>query len=66
MGSLHVLEGKLNAKRYIKDLEQHMLSSRQRRPCQINCVFQQERQTVDVLIAAAVKESGCLNCLPGV
>ncbi len=30
MGSLHVLEGTMNAERYIKVLEQHMLPSRQR------------------------------------
>ncbi len=34
MGSLHVLEGTMNAERYIKVLEQHMLPSRR-------CVFQQ-------------------------
>ncbi len=33
MGSLHVLEGTMNAVRYIKFLEQHMLPSRQ-------CIFQ--------------------------
>ncbi len=42
MGSLHVLEGTMNAKKYIKVLEQHMLPSRrplfQGRPC----VFQQD------------------------
>ncbi len=42
MGSLHVLEDTMNAKRYIKVLEQHMLPSRcrlfQGRPC----VFQQD------------------------
>ncbi len=42
MGSLHVLEGTMNAERYIKVLEQHMLPSRwclfQGRPC----VFQQD------------------------
>ncbi len=42
MGSLHVLEGTMNAERYIKLLEQHMLPSRwfifQGRPC----VFQQD------------------------
>ncbi len=42
MGSLHVLEGTINAERYIKFLEQHMLPSRrhlfQGRPC----VFQQD------------------------
>ncbi len=35
MGSLHVLEGTMNAERYIKILEQHMLPSRRR-------VFQQD------------------------
>ncbi len=35
MGSLHVLEGIMNAERYIKVLEQHMLPSRR-------CVFQQD------------------------
>ncbi len=34
MGSLHVMEGTMNAERYRKDLEQHMLPSRGR-------VFQQ-------------------------
>ncbi len=38
MGSLHVLEGTMNAKRYIKVLEQHMLPSRR-------CLFQ-ERPSV--------------------
>ncbi len=37
MGSLHVLEGTMNAEKYIKVLEQHMLPSRRRlfqgRPC---------------------------------
>ncbi len=28
MGSLHVLEGNMNAERYIKVLEEHMLPSR--------------------------------------
>ncbi len=35
MGSLHVLEGTMNAERYIKILEQHMLPSRRR-------IFQQD------------------------
>ncbi len=35
MDSLDVLEGTMNAERYIKILEQHMLPSRQ-------CVFQQD------------------------
>ncbi len=35
MSSLHVLEGTMNAERYIKVLEQHMLPSRR-------CVFQQD------------------------
>ncbi len=42
MGSLHVLEGTMNAERYIKVIEQHMLPSRrcvfQGRPCE----FQQD------------------------
>ncbi len=45
MGSLYVLEGTMNAERYIKVLEQHMLPSRwhlfQGRPC----VFQQDNAT---------------------
>ncbi len=42
IGSLHVLEGAMNAERYIKLLEQHMLPSR-RRPFQGRpCVFQQD------------------------
>ncbi len=45
MGSLHVLEGTMNAERYIKVLEQHMLPSRwclfQGRPC----VFKQDNAT---------------------
>ncbi len=42
MGSLHVLEGTMNAERYIKVLEQHMLPSRQRRFQGKPCVFQQD------------------------
>ncbi len=42
MGSLHVLEGTMNAERYIKVLEQHMLPSRQR-------VFQKRSRRVRVL-----------------
>ncbi len=47
MGSLHVLEGTMNAERYIKVLEQHMLPSRQR-------LFQQDnakRHTVAITTA---------------
>ncbi len=40
MGSLHVLEGIMNAERYIKVLEQHMLPSRQRLVQGRPCVFQ--------------------------
>ncbi len=36
MGSLHVLEGTMNAERCIKVLEEHMLPSRQ-------CLFQQDK-----------------------
>ncbi len=47
MGSLHVLEGTMNAERYIKDLEQHMHPSRW-------CVFQQDNakpQTAAIITA---------------
>ena len=42
MGSLHVLEGTMNAERYIKVLEQHMLPSRWRLFQERPCVFQQD------------------------
>ncbi len=42
MGSLHVLEGTMNAERYIKVLEQHMLPSRQRLFQGRPCAFQQD------------------------
>ncbi len=42
MGSLHVLEGTMNAERYIKILEQHMLPSRWRLFQGRPCVFQQD------------------------
>ncbi len=42
MGSLDVLEGTMNAERYIKDLEQHMLPSRWRLFQGRPCVFQQD------------------------
>ncbi len=42
MGSLHVLEGTMNAERYIKVLEQHMLPSRQRLFHGRPCVFQMD------------------------
>ncbi len=42
MGSLHVLEGTMNAERYIKFLEQRMLPSRQRLFQGRACVFQQD------------------------
>ncbi len=42
MGSLHVLEGTMNAERYINVLEQHMLPSRQRLFQGRPCVFQQD------------------------
>ncbi len=47
MGSLHVLEGTMNAERYIKVLEQHMLPSRW-------CLFQQDNakpHTADITTA---------------
>ncbi len=42
MGSLHVLEGTMNAERYIKVLEQHRLPSRWRLFQGRLCVFQQD------------------------
>ncbi len=42
MGSLHVLEGTMNAERYIKVLEQHMLPSRRCLFQGMPCVFQQD------------------------
>ncbi len=42
MGSLHVLEGTMNAERYIKVLEQHMLPSRRRLFQGRPCVFHQD------------------------
>ncbi len=42
IGSLHVLEGTMNAERYIKILEQHMLPSRWRLFQGRPCVFQQD------------------------
>ncbi len=47
LGSLHVLEGTINAERYIKILEQHLLSSRRR-------VFEQDNSkphTADITTA---------------
>ncbi len=42
LGSLHVLEGTMNAERYIKVLVQHMLPSRRRLFQGRPCVFQQD------------------------
>ncbi len=42
MGSLHVLEGIMNAEKYIKVLEQQILSSRQCLFQERHCVFQQD------------------------
>ncbi len=50
MGSLHFLEGTMNAERYIKVLEQHMLPSRQR-------VLQQDNAKQQH--GFIVEESGC-------
>ncbi len=41
-GACHVLEGTMNAERYIKVLEQHMLPSRRRLFQGMPCVFQQD------------------------
>ncbi len=42
MGSLHVLDSTMNAERYIKVLELHMLPSKQRLFQRRPCVFQQD------------------------
>ncbi len=44
MGSLHVLEGSMNAERYIKVLEKHMVPSRRRLFQGRLCVFQQDNE----------------------
>ncbi len=60
MGSLHVLEGTMNAERYIKVLEQHMLLSRWR-------LFQQEMLGfVAEEHGFVAEESGCWIGLPAV
>ncbi len=41
-GSLHVLEGSMNAEKYIKVIEQHMLPSGRRLYQGRPCVFQQD------------------------
>ncbi len=54
MGSLHVLEGTMNAETYIKVLEQHMLPSRK-------LLFQQDnaKPHTATIIGFIVEESGC-------
>ncbi len=63
MGSLHVLEGTMNAERYIKVLEQHMLPSRWR-------VFQQDNAKPHTAAIQqhgfVVEEPGCWIGLPAV
>ncbi len=63
MGSLHVLEGTMNAEGYIKVLEQHMLPSRW-------CVFQQDNAKPHTALLQPhgfiVEESGCWIGLPAV
>ncbi len=58
MGSLHVLEGTVNAERYIKVLEQHILPSRWR-------VFQQDNEKPQTAALQqhdfVVEESGCMQ-----
>ncbi len=44
-GSMHVLEGTMNAERYMKVLEQHMLPSRKRLFQERPYVFQQDNAT---------------------
>ncbi len=70
MGSLLVLEGTMNAERYIKVLEQHMLPSRWRLFQGRPCVFQQDNAKAHT---AAIKSAWLrsrrvlvLNWLPAV
>ncbi len=61
MGSLHVLEGTMNAEMYIKVLEQHMLPSRR-------CVFQQDnaKPHTAAITKACLRETRCWIGLPAV
>ncbi len=62
MGSLLVLEGTMNAERYIKVLEQHMLPSRWRLFQGRPCVCQQDN--AKPRHGFVVEESGCwIGCL---
>ncbi len=66
MGSLHVLEGTMNAERYIKVLEQHMLPSRRRLFQGRPCVFQQDNakpHTAAITTAWLKSPSTELACL---
>ncbi len=55
MGSLHVLEGTMNAEMYINVLEQHMLHSRRR-------VFQQDNAKPHIRIAQIpIEKTGIAN-----
>ncbi len=60
MGSLHVLEGTMNAERFIMVLEQHMLPSRQRL-FQGRCISAGQCKTTQLLQqhGFVVEESGC-------
>ncbi len=68
MGSLHVLEGTMNAERYIKVLEQLMLPSRWRLFQGKPCVFPRTMQNHILQLLQqhgfVVEESGCWIGLP--
>ncbi len=70
MGSLHVLEGTVNAERYIKVLEQHMLPSRrclfQGRPCYFSRTMQNHILQLLQQHGFVAEESGCWISLPAV
>ncbi len=74
MGSLHVLEGTMNAERYIKVLEQHMLPSRQclfKGTCDFSLVYFSRTMQNHILQLLqqhgfVVEESGCWIGLPAV
>ncbi len=64
MGSLHVLEGTMNAERYIKVLEQHMLPSRQRLFQQDNAKPHTAAITTAWLRSRRVRVLNCPACSP--
>ncbi len=64
MGSLHVLEGTMNAERYIKVLEQHMLPSRRRVFLQDNAKLHTAAITTAWLCSRRVRVLNWPTCSP--